>query len=535
MGGVFSYREKFFALIWLTAITLAWGLVRSNAVGAGVDGKGLNDLPVGVSLLFMGLLSLPVFLAWRSPARLWWLLGASVTIGLLPAIPLMPYLRDASHLIFLVIAVRGVVAGPLLGGGMSGSLPMRIYVVFVGACAISVGLAQLWGTAGRWELKVGIAEMVVLLSVTVSVYSMLGSDSERERLLDRLLDGFVWATLAQVAIMLVAVYLAFASPLVPGNDTLAGLGYWDRVKSTFSNPDQAGVFFATAIPLLVLWANRRADLASWRWASIYLQLAPWMIMASGSRTGKIAMVIALLAALLPAGSRRQVLRAVPSFVLAGYVGLMYQSFPFAVDALVFQAADLGDRLSTVLSAHGLPLANSVDQIADRLHAVAAVDANQVAGMSFRGRYFQDSRWDMMARTWNYFVAEPTLQQLFGNGAGIGGYRMSGYPSSHNLLDLMIEVGLFGTAVLVGFFSVLIFRLLSLARQVSVNRATATAAILLLGALLACAAGCATYRADRWGFVMVVFSMVILLTAEVGHKPAIVTEGSAPSGVQPVMP
>lgn len=535
MGGVFSCREKFFALIWLTAITLAWGLVRSNAIEAGVDGKGLNALPVEVSLLFMGLLSLPVLLAWRSPARLWWLLGASVTIGLLPAIPLMPYLRDASHLVFLVIAVRCLVAGPLGGRGTSGSLPMRIYVVFVGACAFSVCLAQLWGTAGRWELKVGIAELVVLLSVTVSVCSMLGSDSDREQILDTLLDGFAWATTAQVAIMLLAIYLAFASPLQPGNDTLAGLGYWDRVKSTFSNPDQAGVFFATAIPLVVLWAHRRADFASWRWASIYLQLAPWMIMASGSRTGKIAMVIALLAALLPGGSRRKVLRAVPSFVLAGYVGLMYQSLPFAVDALVFQAADLGNRLAIFLGAHGLPLADSVDRIVDCLHAIAAVDANQIAGMSFRGRFFQDSRWDMMARTWNYFVAEPTLQQLLGNGAGIGGFRLSGYPSAHNLLDLFIEVGLLGTVVLVGFFSVLVLRLVGIAKFAKTDHKTWADAILLLGALLTASVGCATYRVDRWGFVMVLFSMAILLTTDVARKPATVAKETTPAGAQPDTP
>jgi hypothetical protein len=535
MGRVFSCREKVFALGWLTATTLIWGLVRSNVLEAGVDGKGLNALPVEVSLLFMGLFGLPVLIAWRSPARLWWLLGTSVTIGLLPAIPLMPYLRDASHLIFLVIAARGLFDGALVSGSISLSLPMRIYVGFVGVCAFSICLAQAWGTAGTWELKVGVAELVVLLSITFGVCYTLANDSERERLLDQLLDGFAWATLAQVAIILLAVYLAFTRPLLPGNDTLAGLGYWDRVKSTFSNPDQAGVFFATAIPLLVLWAHRRGDHASWRWVSAYLQLAPWMIMASGSRTGKIAMVIALLASILPGDCRHRVQRAVPSFVLAGFVGFMYQSFPFAVDALVCQAADLGDRLFTLLSAHGLPLADLVDQIADHLHAIAVVDANQIAGMSFRGRFFQDSRWDMMARMWDYFIAEPTLQQVFGNGAGIGGYRLSGYPSAHNLLDLLIEVGLFGTAVLVGFFSVLIARLTSLARQAGADRAAATAALLLFGALLAAAAGGATYRADRWGFVMVVFAMAILFTPDVGRRPAIASEGSAPPGAQSAMP
>lgn len=533
MGRFLWDREKLLILCWLTAVTLAWGMVRASFSDGSVNGKDLSALPIGVSLLFMASFSLPVLFAWRSPGRLSWLLGVSVTIGLLPAIPLMPYLRDATHLLLMFIAARGLLAGPTIGGGIARSLPMRIYVTFIGFCAFSMCLAQTLGAAGTWELKVGIAEMVVLLSVTVSVLYMLGYDDEREHILDSLLDGFAWATAAQVAIMLLATYLAFASPLQPGNDTLAGLGYWDRVKSTFSNPDQAGVFFATAIPLVVLWAHRRADLASWRWASIYLQLAPWMIMASGSRTGKIAMVIGLLAALLPGGSRRRVLRAVPSFVLAGYVGLMYQSFPFAVDALVCQTADLGDRLSVLLSAHGLPLADSVDRIADQLHSVAEVDANQIAGMSFSGRFFEDSRWDMMARTWDFFVAEPTLQQLFGNGAGIGGYRLSGYPSAHNLLDLLIEVGLFGTVVLVGFFSVLVFRLVGITRQARTDLKAWTDAMLLLGALLAASVGCATYRADRWGFVMVVFSMAILLTTDVGRRAATSANGASSTGTRPV--
>lgn len=498
--GAIASTEKLWMASWLSAVAVAWGLVRSTWNASGVDSGGVNLVPVGVSVGFFLALSLPVLAALRSMDRLAWLLGASVTVGLLPRVPLMPFAREGVHLVLLAVAALALLRRGAMSGAPAVSLPLRVYGAYLAACAVSILLAQLADTAGIWELKVGIAELLLYAAFGLAIVGLSRLDHERGDALGLALDGLAWAALAQLIIMPVATGLAVMTPLVPGNDSLLGLGYWDRVKSTFAGPDQAGVFFVLSIPLMMLWGQRQTGRMPLLAARVYLQVAPWLIMATGSRTARVAVLIVLTACLLNKRFRPWVIRTAPSFLAAFFVAFMYQSFPTAVRvAWISILTILHDMTGWV----DLP---------------APVD---FSGMSLEGRFFQDAeRWRLMRESWEYFSAAPFQLKIFGFGLGVGGYRQAAYPTAHNSLDMLIETGIIGVALMSAFVFIVFRRLLSATRAAEGSGSGPAAAFAVLMAVVAATLGGATYEVQTWGFVMAAYGVAAVMTPDAGRRQAV---------------
>lgn len=477
-GAGLSSLEKIWMLGWLVCGAVVWGVFRSLLADGGVENGGVSQtVPVAVSAVFMMILSYPALRSFRSPDRLMWLLGASVTIGLLPRVPLMPFAREGVHLLLLIGAVSMVCRRIRLGEAIGASLPLRLYFAYFGICVISILVSQLAGAAGVWELKVGVAELILygafgLVITRLSAMRNPGTFPPAATLI----DGFAWAAIAQVLIAPVAIALAIANPLVQGNDSLFGMGYWDRVKVTFSGPDHAGVFFAASIPLLLWWASRQRERIPRMAAMVYLQLAPWFLIASGSRTGRIAVLIVVGACLFRRNFRPWILKVLPSLLVAFLVGFFYQSFPAALNDLL----QLGSP----------------------------------SGMSLQGRFFQDAeRLRLISESWEFFSSAPFWRQLTGFGVGVGGYRLADYPSAHNSFDLVIETGLVGAAILAAFLVVVVSRLTRIARLAAISEEEPDMAFATLIGLIAATIGGVTYEVQTWGFVMVTYAIAIAVVQE----------------------
>ncbi len=483
--------EKVWLLVGLVLVAVLWGAVRSSFSEAGVDDAGVaHTVPVTVSVIFMLAFAFPALRFIGSLDRLVWLLGASATIGLLPNVPLIPFAREGVHLALLAAAVGMVYRWVRLGAGIRASLPLGLYFAYLGICAVSILVSQLTGAAGLWELKVGVAVLILYgaFGLVIAGLTMDWAPALKSPVVS-LLDGFAWAAIAQLAVAPVAIALAIGSPLVSGNDTLHGLGYWDRVKVTFSGPDQAGVFFAASIPLLIWWASRQSKRATRMAAMIYLQMAPWFLIASGSRTGRIAVLVVVGACLLRRSFRPWMLRLLPSLLAAFLVGFFYQSFPAALRDFWWAVNDAFQLLTG-----GSP------------------GARPSTGLSLQGRFFLDSeRWRLMIESWEFFLAAPFRHQLFGFGIGVGGYRLASYPTAHNSFDLVIETGLVGAGFVAAFTTVLVFRLARIARLATNGEQHPDVAFAVLIGLIAASFGGATYEVQTWGFVMVIYAMAISVT------------------------
>lgn len=380
--------EKLWLIGLLTVGAVVWGVVRSIWNDSGVNGVA-NQVPRGVSIGFYLLLAIPALSALRSMERLLWVLGASVTVGVLPQVPLMPFAREGVHVVLLAIGLVAVIRLTSQERWPT-NLPLHLYWGFLGVCGFSILFAQLLGKAGVWELKVGVAEMILYLAFGLAITALCRAGG-RGRATASIIDGLAWTSLAQVLIMLVAIFLSIATPLVRGNDSLWGLGFWDRIKSTFAGPDNAGVFFTCTIPLMIYWGQQQVRRLPQLAAITYMQLVPWMIMATGSRGARIGMLVVLFACLASRQLRPWIVRALPSFIAASYVGFLFQSFPSALQAFLMPILDWLSRVTGI--------------------ALPALDPN-IYGMSLQGRFFEDkTRLMLLQESWEFFLAGSDYQQV----------------------------------------------------------------------------------------------------------------------------
>jgi O-antigen ligase len=207
------------------------------------------------------------------------------------------------------------------------------------------------------------------------------------------------------------------------------------------------------------------------WTLGYLQLVPWLIMATGSRTTRVAFVGAFLALLAMRRTRGLMVYMMPSTIAAYLVGFYYQSLPAAIERFF------------------------------------SADAN--SNMSLSGRFFADTeRFQLIRDTISAMNDAPQWVKLIGFGPGTGGYSISGFPEPHNFLNHWAETGVLGIIALVGFFAALLWGLL---RQALRSRQSSIPARLLLVALMLFSVANLTHDMAKSGLMM---ALLLLVTAAV---------------------
>jgi hypothetical protein len=496
-------RTKVALSIWVFSSSIAWGAVRSAFLDQGSAELPVTGIPLWIRIAFFLLLALPAIGCLFHRQSFFWLLGLSGAVGVLPELPLVPFLRDYAHLVIVAGAV--IVVGAIsMGAGLTRSRFLegtpgfvRVYLAYIAACAVSIFLNWIL-FENIWPLKVGIS-FLILFGCFAAVIVATTRPAWRARIdVVEIIDGFSWGALAQCAIAFVGVPLLFTIPYSQGNDTIFGLGFYDRYKSTFPGPVNLGMFSIVAVPLVVAWMRGSAAKSAWGW--IYLQCAPWLVVISGSRTARLVVIAAIVALFVKAETRFKALMMLPSTIVAFYLGFYYNSFPAAVRAA------FGDSYSASqsLKGHFFDLENRTGLVSS---AIDALPFN-ASGHGILTTIMRERTLGSKLPVW---LLEG-INSVLGYGAGVGGYAQSGFPTAHTmLLNLLIDSGILGLVLFVVFIAWLSLRLTIRSFRAS-DRDSLTTWLCLIALASAMVAN-GTYVPQLWGFYLV--TIILACAAAVG--------------------
>lgn len=463
-------RYKAMIAVWLIGWMGAWIVLTSTQASAAG-----YELPKAVGLVMTAMAFAPLVAVgfWRTDWA-FWLLGFSVVVGRLPDIPGLPFITEGVDIFVLVVAVHALRNIGSLRSRIH-ELPHACLAIYVFSGVLSMMVAQAFGSAGAWELKVGISALIIYLGFYLSsVYAAFPDNGHPSvAALRNVLDGLVWAALLQLALSTLAVGLSFSGWVSPDNRSLWGLGYFMRVSSLFAGPDQAAMFFVATLPILLWWLKGREPGRVRTLGAIYIQAMPWFLACTGSRGARLALIGVVAILLLRPVSRRQAINVVPSILLSYWIAFYYQSFPDAVSDLVKVWAQ---RL--------------------RFSKVGQLD---MSGSSLKGRLLEDQdRVAMLQHAWQSFVSEPWLNKLIGYGPGVSGFSSQGYPTTHSQLQTVFDTGLLGIAVIATFIITIVYRLMRDQKNDLSYFLVASVAALLVSGL--------TYEVMMWGTSLVILSL-----------------------------
>jgi hypothetical protein len=465
---------------YVICVGLAWCIIRSHYLGDGMLSEAGTGVPVAMRVLIFLALIVPTVFVLRKDTLTAWFVGLSVAGGTVPSLPLLPFFQDYTHVVVILWAV--ILSFTPLKEKSDRPLPLFIlcFIFFMIICAISWAV-NFWKLGNVWQAKIGIVYLVQYGALAVILYSVATRKDEVRSRFHALLDGFVWGAFGQALLSLIGVSLLFYLPYAQGNDTIFGLSYYDRFKSTFHGPVALGMFFLSSLPLVLLWMHRRGSGGMTRssgWiAMVYCQLLPWFMMATGSRTARVMSVATMGMLLATPKTRRAALILLPSTFLAYYLGFTYQSAPSAVSSFLGNKESLSNNLA--------------------------------------GRFFEVS--DRLELTMEAFTAikDSTLMaKLIGFGPGTGGYRISGFPEPHNMIfNEIAQTGVLGFTAMLCFLLAIALPLLRQAsvrpwQPAKVEQPGSITAWLLLVTLVTFESVNGTYDPAHWGLTM----FIVLLTA-----------------------
>lgn len=410
--------HRLYVLCWFFGVALTCAVLRSvGSFDAALSGQNLlgSALTIAVAVA----IGLPALWIMQSPGRAGYFLGASPALGIFPLFPHMPFLYEFTHLMLFTAAVAFWRGGIRHHATAAWAAPVILYVLFAVLSVISV-LLNYYLHESVWQLKVGISALFAVLAFAWLLVGMTRLGSYAPSPADEILRGFLHASIGATLIGIVAVVLLFVTPYsvgtnTIGNNTIYGLGYFDRMQLLFEGPSFAGMYFIVVTGLTIYAMSRNIGVKRWL-LIVLLQLSPWLIMASGSRVARMSLVLVLLTGLLAPTLRRSALIILPSAAIALLMAINFQSLP---DAVMYNVA-------TFFPTSGL-------------------SADNLSKMSVEGRFFVDhERTALLKDSIDFFFSSSPLAQWIGNGYGVAGFRESAIPSPHQQpLDVLIEVGVLG--------------------------------------------------------------------------------------------
>lgn len=426
------------------AVSFVWAVVRSSYLDWGSGEFSELDIPLWVRASIFAAFLLPTVALLVQGKWTYWLLGVSGAIGVVPKLPLLPFIQEYAHLVIVLTAISLVVTGPR-SRSFRDCGAVKIYVAYLAVCAVSTTL-NWFLFQNLWQLKVGLAFLILFGAFAVVLVTTSGAAERREKAFADMLEGAVGGFLAQGLICLVTIPLLFLFQSHEGNDTVFGLAFYERIKSTFPGPVNFGMFLLISVPVALLWMHRNRIRSTL--VMLYLQLVPWLVVMSGSRSARIAGAVMLLALLLRREMRWRTVALLPSTIVASYAGFFYNSFPAAIRAL------FGDQEAATLSfkGHFFDVHDRVGLIAETMGAAPFLSS---IGNDLRE---QSGNWVPWAQ-WLQTLSK-VLNSMFGYGAGVGGYSQSSFPSPHTMfLNALVDTGILGLVLLGLFLAVLAVRLL----------------------------------------------------------------------------
>lgn len=472
------------SLVWLlvtVAVYVVWAVSRSTLLDGGAEyARGVDQIGIANSLPFILFFACSAVVAARSVVFGIWFLGCVSTLSIMPAIPSVPFFREYGHIVIAALAMFHVWRSILLLEYRDARLRVVIEkpdtivvlaILFVGQGVLAL-LLHCATECNAYILKVSLSE-TILYGFFVAVLAVVMS---RRVPASKLKEAFSGGTILSAIVSIVLGYLGLIAILLNshamGNDTALGFGYWDRLKSTFPGPDQAGIYYAATVPILLYFASSAQTTSRRRQLLVVaLMLIAPLIIATGSRTARIAVLPALLVGLAYAPFRRTLLVILPVYGLAFYFGFFYRSIVGLINV------HFGDK------------SQAYKEIATT--------------------FWSDSERVVLAQQSASQWLEGGRQFLMGIGPGLAGYSESGFPNSHaTWLDLAVEQGLLGGLIFLAIVVTLIRRLVATMRRG--DRELRSMSLAILTAFVVVGLSSITYDNHTWAFVwyLLLFGLVI---------------------------
>jgi hypothetical protein len=223
-------------------------------------------------------------------------LGASVALGALPEISKLYFLKDVTHLaLFVFVVAHWRSANVVQQSRLMADIRLKSCVLFLILAVVSVGL-NFFLRGDVWQLKVGLLSLGTLAGLLVTMCVIFAN--QIQRIFRYLYKGFlesaqIAASLGVVAVVLLLVTSYSTGVVGDGKNTLWGLGYFDRFTLLFDGPSVAACYFVVAMSFAICELSKHAgDEKKWSRAGFLflVQISPWLIVASGSRVGKIVLL-----------------------------------------------------------------------------------------------------------------------------------------------------------------------------------------------------------------------------------------------------
>jgi len=385
-----------------------------------------NLILIGLNILIL----VPLIWIVLLPPSAIYLFGASPALGMLPEFHGLPFLREFSHLmVFITLIALYRVRSKTEFAYWHANQPLLAYASFWVVSLIGV-VFNFFLYGSLWQFRLGVSGLLIA-GAYLAMLSLLADGSEfRKMAFDRMLDGFIHSALILAVLGFIVTMLLFLVPYSAGtngfgNDTIHGLGYFDRMQLLFPGPVYAGMFFVIAI-CLVIYKMAIGKKASHHFYFIFLQAAPWLILATGLRSAKLALILLLLVCLINRSSRTIALYTLPSTLSALAIDFYCQSLSRAMTYFASHIQEIFPALTDFLGK-------------------SKVDPETLEWMSMRGKFFQDAeRHSLIQNSLEFFLNSSISQKFLGNGLGVAGFRTPEIPSPHvTFMDLIIETGLIG--------------------------------------------------------------------------------------------
>ncbi|MCG9095344.1 O-antigen ligase family protein [Laribacter hongkongensis] len=484
VAGHDSGSERVLVLCGLFTVFVALGILRSRGwsltptVG---EGGGDDVAMVGYALL----LALGALFVWavQAPERATYLLGGSAALGVFPAIPKLPFLQDVTHVALILFLVANWRSLRVCWNNRTQIDPRLVaYLAFLLLAVVSVAVNFLQ-RGDVWQLKVGLSGLLLLGVLLMALCVMVVSPAPT--VFNQLRNGFLDSAQIAAAFGCLAIVLLVVTPYSTGltgdgRETLWGLAYFDRLKLMFDGPGVAAIYFVGAMGFAVHALSEYGN-ATRGWSRTRLlflvQVSPWLIVATGSRVGKIALGVLILTGLSWKSVRRASLIALPMTFAALLIALDFQSFPSAVK---FQLGYFFPEF---------------------------FDTGALEKLRLAGRFLAlEERGDLMYHAIGTIREAPLLNQIIGMGYGVSGYRSSLYPSPHDqFISLIVQVGVLGFVSYLLFWLTCSWRVLESAWKFSSSGVGASWAF---GASLISICGLAVaYEVETKGWILVLLLMM----------------------------
>ncbi len=249
-------KKASFLLVYYFLIFLGIAFIRS--LGS-TDNISLYGVDITQHFILIGsyiLIVVPLIWIVSHTRSAIYLFGASPALGILPEFPGLPFLREFSHLmVFISLIAFYRARSKTEFTYWRANQPLLAYASFWVVSLIGV-ILNFFLLGSFWQFKLGVSALF-MVGAYLAMLSLLADGSVSQKItFDRMLDGFIHSTLILAVIGLIVTSLLFLIPYSTGtnglgNNTIYGLGYFDRMQLLFPGPVYAGIYFAIAICLVI--------------------------------------------------------------------------------------------------------------------------------------------------------------------------------------------------------------------------------------------------------------------------------------------